>query len=1460
MRHKLFRMAAGLTLAALLCISPLCSALAAEGTEGGVSAAETAEEAVISISTAEEFLDFARACTLDVWSQGKTFSLQADISLEGLDYRPAASFGGRFLGNGYTIRGLALSESMSPAGLFSELQAEAYVENLHVEGSVTPGSQSSYAGGLAGKNSGVLRSCSFTGTVSGKSSVGGLVGLNTQSGSVEGCSASGAAFGQSMTGGIAGENQGVLDSCVNNMYVNIESTDPRIDLSSLDFSFSLDLSRLKQLSASNVATDTGGVAGYNTGYILSCRNEAAVGYQHIGYNVGGVAGRSCGQISRCENTASICGRKDVGGIVGQMEPYIRMELSESSLAQLQDQLNELHALVEKAADDAEGSAGDASSRLSSISGYVNSAVSAANDIKARVDVDGVMNGSASRISGTDITTALKPGSLSTDISHAGEASGILTGGAQIVATPDLGALPSSLNGVGSQLSLLSGALSGAAGTLAEDVRAINDQFQKISNTVFDVVNQAGETDRITDTSGADVDTVTLGKISACKNSGTIEGDLNTGGVAGYLALEYALDPEDDISGQLSGSYRRQYEYKAILQSCVNTGSVTAKRNYAGAVCGRMDLGLITQCEGYGSAASESGSYVGGVAGMTGATIRSSYAKCALSGQSYVGGIAGSGAAETVSGGGSLIAGCCALIELEQETEYAGAICGDDAGSFLENVFVSDTLAGLNRRSVAGQAEPITFSELQSRQALPLAMQRLTLRFVVDDETVFSTRFAYGDSFAQEDFPELPQKEGCFAAWDRTELSELHADTTVTAVYTPWLPCVTAPVLREDGRSALLVEGEFQTGDAVSYTVDAMTPKVFDVYPGTFFTRLGSYFSDIFSGRFPAANANWEIVEQGTIRLSAESAGGTHTVRYLAPDGRTQRLRVYVKTDGEWQATDYTLFGSYLCFPVQADTAELAVVSTFPLWLIWAAMAAVVLGLIVLAVLLIRKLIRRSRAPKTEEAGPQQEPAAPAQQPEETAKVNEALLARAESAEAQLQAAQEELRRLRQAQQTPPEKKEARAPEKAAKQRRMRWWIPVLAVLLVAALAAGAWFFFLRPGLREELAAYRVLKAYQAEKTTCMQLHAEAGDGAQTVVTDALLTRLNQDGKEITCAASDGVTVYYSDRSVYLENGKAFRLGFAAPDYRALLSAAAELCRDASAEQEQTQDGTLYRLRVSAEQAQRILEILFSRIQTELPGSMELTLEVLEKDGALSGLSFQTQGSQTISAAARLTVRTPQNPLPEVPQAVLNAVSDGAEGQQVLTEEYLALLEAWSRRLTAESVSADLTLRADCGPLVLSETLQYDCKKPVSCIRKDALAVYFTDEKLCGADGKAAGTEMEQLAVSSQLLTLSYQLLLNGDVQAANTGADSYVFSLSLDEDVMRQVCSAILPESNQQKLSMTEGSITVLVQAGELSAIRISCTGSVHIVTSDAAASVEAQIAYTDRTVSIPQPVWDALT
>ena len=709
------------------------------------------EDDIIYIHTAKDLCALSDSCAYDAWSRGKTVLLTADISLRGVDFEPIASFSGTFNGGGHTISGLTLTDSLSPAGLFLTLERGAFVHALKVEGQVAPGGTKEAVGGIVGRNYGTLEECSFFGVVKGDSAVGGIVGRNEEGGLIANCTASGSISANRYTGGIAGYNLGTLRACINSASVNTANVDPTLSLDdlSIDPASSLtDLVSVGAVESRNATSDTGGIAGYSSGSLLSCINRGAVGYPHFGYNVGGGAGRSDGFMDFCSNYGMIYGRKDVGGIVGQMEPYLRLSLRDDLIARLRAELDKLNALVSSTLDDVDSTNDHISSRLDSVSAYTNAAVDDADSLAGQTtdfidknigsvneltdraktvtdalpdilkaleaaedsmgdavdalrqcDKDLTLNAAdraeLSRFSNDlqqqskalaaltdelrgyiesdDVNSALAclvnvADVLSAMASDMSGITGLLTDYLQTAvpkahddiqqaldalsdaaasldtATGKTRRLIEDLNARGSltfyplgdgyqdtldslftnlrstmdELDALSDGLSADGSTLTADLRAVNDQMNAVVNLCLDIfvdMTDADASDIFEDTSDENIDAVTFGKVHSCTNYGAVDADLNVGGIAGAMAIEYELDPEGDQK-ESSSVFDRVYETKAVVQHCVNRGSISGKKDCIGGIVGEMDLGIVLSCEAYGSARSETGSYVGGIAGCT----------------------------------------------------------------------------------------------------------------------------------------------------------------------------------------------------------------------------------------------------------------------------------------------------------------------------------------------------------------------------------------------------------------------------------------------------------------------------------------------------------------------------------------------------------------------------------------------------------------------------------------------------------------------------------------------------------------------------------------------------------------------------------------------------------------------------------------------------------------------------
>ena len=226
------------------------------------------------------------------------------------------SYWGVFEGNGHTIRNLYIN-TLDPAyteeqlnqvdiyglpaccgdgypsfrGLFFVLRENAVVRNLTLENVDVSGN--AFVGALAGVNYGKISNVHVTGTVSGNTDVGGLVGFNRASGVITASSVTASVEGRATTpdggrnvGGLTGVNQGTIRA-----------------------SHAVG-------AVSGLANNTGGLVGYNDGGSIIAAYAAGPAYTE-GLNAGGLAGHNRGNITASYSIGypAGCGTA-AGGLVG----------------------------------------------------------------------------------------------------------------------------------------------------------------------------------------------------------------------------------------------------------------------------------------------------------------------------------------------------------------------------------------------------------------------------------------------------------------------------------------------------------------------------------------------------------------------------------------------------------------------------------------------------------------------------------------------------------------------------------------------------------------------------------------------------------------------------------------------------------------------------------------------------------------------------------------------------------------------------------------------------------------------------------------------------------------------------------------------------------------------------------------------------------------------------------------
>ena len=98
--------------------------------------------------------------------------------------------------------------------------------------------------------------------------------------------------------------------------------------------------------------------------------------------------------------------------------------------------------------------------------------------------------------------------------------------------------------------------------LIQDIQAITDQLNVIGDTLIGAAEPSDNDDLFQDVSDSDTESDTEGKVFNCRNEGSVNADINAGGIAGAMARENDLDPEDDT--KISGSSSLNVTYKSRI--------------------------------------------------------------------------------------------------------------------------------------------------------------------------------------------------------------------------------------------------------------------------------------------------------------------------------------------------------------------------------------------------------------------------------------------------------------------------------------------------------------------------------------------------------------------------------------------------------------------------------------------------------------------------------------------------------------------------------------------------------------------------------------------------------------------------------------------------------------------------------------------------------------------------------
>ena len=295
------------------------------------------------------------------------------------------------------------------------------------------------------------------------------------------------------------------------------------------------------------------------------------------------------------------------------------------------------------------------------------------------------------------------------------------------------------------------------------------------------------------------------------------------------------------------------------------------------------------------------------------------------------------------------------------TNFAGAIEGDadDSGKLRDNIFVSDELAGVDRVSLEGAAEPVSYSTLLATEGLPSDFRTMNVSFIVDGKTVAEVDRMIGETVSPDEIDmegrivrtmgkksnsiseddnivELADDE--YISWDCEDKVTVNADTQINGSIVRFASSLASEQTRPNKQSVFLVDGRFDRGDIL--TVAAL----------------------------PVNDAD---IEEYVIGIPDDS-NDMHRIRYQMPED-AESVRIFTGEGASQEEVSCDSFGKYITFMAAGKNVHVKVLigekKNYMPWIIGGALA----GLLLIATVVIISVVRRKKkAEKPKHSKPQKE--------------------------------------------------------------------------------------------------------------------------------------------------------------------------------------------------------------------------------------------------------------------------------------------------------------------------------------------------------------------------------------------------------------------------------------------------------------------------------------------------------
>lgn len=369
---------------------------------------------------------------------------------------------------------------------------------------------------------------------------------------------------------------------------------------------------------------------------------------------------------------------------------------------------------------------------------------------------------------------------------------------------------------------------------------------------------------------------------------------------------------------------------------------------------------------------------------------------------------------------------------------------------------------------------------------------------------------------------------------------------------------------------------------------------------------------------------------------------------------------------------------------------------------------------------------------------------------------------------------------------------------------------VVAILLAAVAAAVCVGLHVKPAVTYGLRISELLQPVTEAENQALHVSVSAEVNAEPIALESDVYLVREDQVWFLVLEQRGITLYISDNVLFLENGKAFRIGdplqAQAVSWKDLLPHIVTLYETLNITAEETENETTYSITVTGDQVNTLLEIASFEKNLPLEAIQTLQLSLTEKNGRLDRIRFSGDGAMD-GTSVRLNVtlsgfRVLASGDYPIPAAVKqSAATVEPDGLLSLSEDLYRLVVALTPFSDMASIDGTLTLAVDCGLIQLDKQLR------------------LSELKTSGA----GQLNPEQLQALPEMLGL---VCMEGDLRCTSqAGAD--VYTLELNRQTMQELARMILPELAEYAGSLTRGEVTIVLEADAVSSMRCTLEGEI---------------------------------